>query len=200
MGNWSEPQPHAVPQFNALRPIRNPALRDRLVPELAIRHTRVLLGIPADKPETQYGWIEPAQQLDFTLMGLGPVFRIRRFWGKPPPQVAMELLKQGFLWNSFVMVAKIEALLDLFARALPQLYISFAQSSSLFATARERKVIARFYDNIPSVSFSDHILTEFCAEFLVLPVRDAQWNDLGEATRVLDTIAQLGLRPKWLAG
>jgi pimeloyl-ACP methyl ester carboxylesterase len=26
-----------------------------------------------------------------------------------------------------------------------------------------------------------------------------QWTDLGESTRVLNTIALLGLRPKWLA-
>jgi mannose-1-phosphate guanylyltransferase len=164
----------------------------------------LLLGIPADKPESQYGWIEPAQPLDFDLvanglMGIGPAFHIRRFWEKPSPEVASELCRQGFFWNSFVIVAGIAALLDLFARASSQLYISFAQLFSFFGTANESEAIAQLYDNIPSVSFSDNILTEFCAEFLVLPVRGVQWSDLGDPTRVLNIIAQLGVRPKWLA-
>ena len=157
----------------------------------------LLLGISADKPESQYGWIEPGQALDFGVTGIGTVFHIRRFWEKPPLDVALELWRQGFFWNSFVMVARIEALLDLFARALPQLYISFAQL--YFGTTREAETVAQLYDNIPSVSFSDDILTEFCTELLVLPVRDVQWSDLGEPTRVLNIIAQLGLRPRWLA-
>jgi mannose-1-phosphate guanylyltransferase len=170
----------------------------------ALPERLLLLGIPADKPESQYGWIEPAQPLDLDLvdnrlMGIGPPLRIRRFWEKPSPEVAIELWRQGFFWNSFVIVAGISALLDLFARASSQLYISFAQLFSLFGTTNESAAVARLYDNIPSVSFSDNILTEFCGEFLVLPVRGVQWSDLGEPTRVRNIVAQLGLRPKWLA-
>jgi mannose-1-phosphate guanylyltransferase len=159
----------------------------------------LLLGIPADKPETQYGWIEPAQPLDFDLMNIGPAFYIGRFWEKPSSDVAKNLWREGFFWNSFVMVGRIAAFLDLFARALPQLYISFAQLSLLFGTPRERETIVQLYDNIPFVSFSDKVLTEFSTECLVLPVRNVVWSDLGEPSRVISTIAQLGLHPKWLA-
>jgi mannose-1-phosphate guanylyltransferase len=159
----------------------------------------LLLGIPADKPESQYGWIEPAQPLDFDLMNIGPAFRIGRFWEKPSSDVAESLWKKGFFWNSFVMVGRIAAFLDLFARALPQLYISFAQLFSLFGTSCERETIVQLYDNIPSVSFSDKVLTEFSTECLVLPVRNVLWSDLGEPSRVVSIIAQLGLHPKWLA-
>ena len=158
-----------------------------------------MLGIPADKPETQYGWIEPARPLYFDLMNIGPVFHIGRFWEKPSSDVAKSLWREGFFWNSFVMVGWIAALLYLFARALPQLYISFAQSFSLFATSRERETIVQLYNNIPSVSFSDNVLTHFSTECLVLPVRNVLRSDLGEPTRVTSAIAQLGLHPKWLA-
>jgi hypothetical protein len=52
--------------------------------------------------------------------------------------------------------------------------------------------MAQLYDSIPSVSSSDNILTAFCTEFLILAVRDVQWSDLGEPTRVLNIIAELG--------
>jgi hypothetical protein len=42
VSNQLEPQRHAAPEFNALPSIRKPALRDRPVPELAIRHTQAL--------------------------------------------------------------------------------------------------------------------------------------------------------------
>lgn len=159
----------------------------------------VLLGIPADTPESQFGWIEPADPFDFNPICPGQVFHIRRFWEKPSPDVALELWKRGYFWNSFVIVAKVAALVDLFARALPHLYVSFAQSFESFGTARERETVARLYDAIPAVSFSDNVLAEFCQEFLVLAVRNVGWNDLGDPTRVLNTIAQIGLRPKWRA-
>jgi mannose-1-phosphate guanylyltransferase len=107
-------------------------------------------------------------------------------------------VRQGFFWNSFVIVARIAALLDLFARALPQLYVSFAQSFPVFGTTREGEAVARLFDDIQLFSFSDNVLTKFCTEFLVLPVCDIQWRDLGEPTRVLKIITQTGLRPKWL--
>ena len=103
------------------------------------------------------------------------------------------------MWNSFVIVAPVTALLDLFARAASALYISFGQLLSFLGTAGEREVIDRLYDNIAPVGFSDTILTDFAAELLVLPVHGVQWNDLGEPTRVLNIITQLGLQPKWLA-
>src|ERR1700680_1903573 len=99
------------------------------------------------------------QATHLSITNAGPVFRIRRFWEKPSPDIAQELLRQGFLWNSFVVVARITALLDLFARALPSLYISFAQLLSFFGTTSETKIIDRLYDSIASVSFSDTILT-----------------------------------------
>lgn len=95
-------------------------------------------------------------------------------------------------------MARITALLDLFARALSPLYISFCGILSFLETLREREIIDRLYNNIESVGFSDRILTECSSELLVLPVRDVDWNDLGEPARVLNTVAQLRLSPKWL--
>ncbi len=128
---------------------------------VAIRPARiVLLGIPADRPETQYGWIEP---------------------------------------DSFVLVSWITTLVDLFGRALPLLYVSFAQLLSALGTAAEREAIDRLYSSIGSESFSDRILVQFAQELSVLPVRGVTWSDLGDPMRVLATIDHLGIRPRWLA-
>ena len=70
----------------------------RARPEIA-----VLLGIEPDRPEVEYGWIEPAE----LILGrwAWPLYRVRRFWGKPPLADAERLMRHGCLWNSFVIVA-----------------------------------------------------------------------------------------------
>jgi mannose-1-phosphate guanylyltransferase len=159
----------------------------------------VLLGIPAERPETQYGWIEPAQPIDFGTRGPSRVLPVRRFWEKPSPELAVELWKRGFLWNSFVLVARITALIDLFVRALPQLYIAFAQSRSVLDTASESEAMDQLYTNISTESFAERILVDFAHDLSVLPVCGVKWNDLGEPQRVLATLDDLGIRPNWLA-
>ena len=84
---------------------------------------------------------------------------MRRFWEKPSPELAVEFWKRGFLWNSFVLVARITALIDLFVRALPKLYTAFAQSLSVLDTASESEAMDQLYTNISTESFAERILS-----------------------------------------
>ena len=161
-------------------------------------HPIVLLGVPATRPEIQYGWIEPGAALPAKSPGLAPSFRIRHFWEKPSPQIAADLWARGLLWNTFVMAADIERLLALFARATPHTYEAFAQVTAGFDEVLDEDMIARIYTNLPSVGFSEAILTASTADFAVLPVRDVEWSDLGEPRRVIAAMSRLGLRPRWL--
>jgi mannose-1-phosphate guanylyltransferase len=113
----------------------------------------VLLGVRADRPESQYGWIEPAHPIDFDKVELAMVTLVRRFWEKPHPDLAMKLWQRGFLWNSFVVVATTAALLDLFARVLPDLYIVLAPLLSVIATSCERERSAISTENSPRMTF-----------------------------------------------
>jgi mannose-1-phosphate guanylyltransferase len=166
----------------------------------ALLHTEqlVLLGVRADKPESQYGWIEPAIPVDFGASDRSAVVPVRRFWEKPDPKLARELLRRGYLWNTCVIVGTATAFLDVFARALPQVYGSLAQVLPLLGTAQEQYVVEQVYSGIKDYGFSDSVLSEFAKNLSVLPVSRLVWNDLGEPARVLATINQLGYRPKWL--
>src|SRR5258706_9775070 len=88
-------------------------------PEIA-----VLLGIAPDRPEVEYGWIEPAE----LILGRWswPIYRVRRFWEKPSRPVAERLEAAGCLWNCFVVVARPSTLEQLIRRATPELYEAFA--------------------------------------------------------------------------
>jgi mannose-1-phosphate guanylyltransferase len=154
----------------------------------------VLLGIAAHEPETSYGWIEPGNPV-----GSGPVFSVRHFWEKPHAELALELLKRGCLWNSFVIVGRVSTLLGLFLIALPGLYASFNQIRGSFGTALEEQTVARLYETLSPSSFSSDVLMRHGVNLGVLPVTGVHWNDLGEPNRVLATLNHLGIQPPWLA-
>src|SRR5215813_7576591 len=108
--------------------------------------TVTLLGITPTGPETEYGWIEPQR----AILASAPrsITRVSRFWEKPDANLAIDLMERGCLWNSFVMVGRVDALLKMTRTALPQLFSQFSQMSSTFETADERLALRALYANI----------------------------------------------------
>jgi mannose-1-phosphate guanylyltransferase len=96
------------------------------------------------------------------------------------------------------MAADIEALLAVFARATPHIYEAFTRVRTGLDEVLEDDMIGRIYADLPSVGFSEAILTASSSDFAVLPVRDVEWSDLGEPHRVIAAMTRLGLRPRWL--
>jgi mannose-1-phosphate guanylyltransferase len=157
--------------------------------------TVVLLGIEADRPEVEYGWIEPATP----ILGQLPraIRRVQRFWEKPSVNVAKSLMDQGFFWNSFVMVGRVDAFLRMIERAVPNLYEAFAAIKGSIYTDDEDQLIGHLYANIPPSNFSHEVLAVRANDLAVLPVKDVGWSDWGEPSRVLSTLARIGIQAEW---
>lgn len=152
----------------------------------------VLLGIGAHGPETEYGWIDPGEEIG--RIGLR---RITRFWEKPGAALAETLLDRGCLWNSFVIVARVPALLSLVHFATPALWEAFASVRSMLGSDREASVVEQVYGALAPVSFSDAVLSACPRNLAVLPVTGVEWSDWGRPARVLATLAGLGVTPHW---
>lgn len=156
----------------------------------------ILLGLAANSPEAGYGWIEPGEPISG---GASPLFKVRRFWEKPAPEIASVLLERGCLWNSFVMVARVSTLLRLIMMALPQLYAPFAAIGSKLGTPFEERAVSALYAGLSPLSFSDQVLASHAVNLAVLPVQGLDWSDLGEPHRVMDVLARTGTTPRWAA-
>lgn len=156
----------------------------------------VLLGIEPEKAETSYGWIEPSA----SLFGSEPkgVSRVARFWEKPTAGVAKRLMKAGCLWNSFVMVGRVETFLKLFRTHLPEMFRMFAAAMPLFGTSQEYAVIRSIYSWLDEVNFSSEVLEKSAPQLMVMRVGDVGWCDWGEPERVVGTLNNLGLQPQWM--
>ena len=157
----------------------------------------VLLGVEAERPETEYGWIEPAST---PLATDGEaVFPIRRFWEKPSAKLAQSLRDRGCLWNSFVMVGWASTFQSLVADALPGLVSAFAPIRAALGTPGEAAAVERIYTNLPSTNFSEEVLARRPERLLVMRMKNLDWSDLGNPTRALASFRNSSAPPAWLA-
>jgi len=148
----------------------------------------VLLGIPPEAAETGYGWIEPASD---SLSTVNPIYPVRGFWEKPTASFARELFARRCLWNSFVVVARVQTLLHVFEDRLPQLSHAFIRVLPALETEYERQAIERLYFRLQPANFSQRILASAGVNLVVLPVLGLQWSDLGDARRVMETLCRV---------
>ena len=152
----------------------------------------VLLGVRPDRPETEYGWIEPGPPV-VPLARQWPllVSAVRRFWEKLRPKIAAALEARGCLWNSFVIVARVTALVGLIRQALPAVYATLAGVRPAFDGPGEAAAVRDAYAFLPPADFSREVLAVRPQRLGVLPVSGVTWNDLGDPARVFATRRQV---------
>lgn len=150
----------------------------------------VLLGIRADRPETEYGWIEPAQS--GILPVDGSLCPVKRFWEKPPLEIAENLVEKKCVWNSLVMVGTARAFLNLIRKANPGLFASLRLPMT---SDPELEALSSAYYDVPSVDFSGAILACCPDELSVVSASRIGWSDLGSPDRVFETAGLLRSLP-----
>lgn len=133
----------------------------------------MLLGVKAIGAEPGYGWILPATQ--------GAVARVRQFVEKPPPDAIREMLSRGALINSFIVVARVQAMLDVIERTLPDALHAFRRRTGGLAA---RIGLRQLYAQLPHLDLSRDVL-ERAARFLsVVRIPPCGWSDLGTPERL----------------
>ena len=117
----------------------------------------VLMGITPTYPSPKYGYIVPRpQDKGKDVMG------VQRFTEKPTTEKAVELLKEGALWNGGVFAFKLGYLTDIARK-----YVN----ESDFESTRNK------YSLYPRISF-DYEVAEKAQSVAVLPYT-GEWKDLG---------------------
>ncbi|HJP92173.1 MAG TPA: sugar phosphate nucleotidyltransferase [Pyrinomonadaceae bacterium] len=153
--------------------------------------TVTLLGITPTSVETEYGWIEPEPSILASTQR--SITRVRKFWEKPSLNLATTLMENGCLWNSFVMVGRVDALLKMTRTALRETYAAFEGIAPTFETTAERRALNELYSRIEDTNFSHQVLAARPKDLTVMRVGDVGWSDLGEPNRVLSTLARIGV-------
>ncbi|HXJ83517.1 MAG TPA: sugar phosphate nucleotidyltransferase [Candidatus Methylomirabilis sp.] len=155
----------------------------------------VLLGVQPTDAETEYGWIEPGERVAWTARG--PLYRIRRFEEKPSCHAATSLLTSGGLWNTFVLVASVSALIKAGQECVPDLHDRLAYLRAFAGTEHEAWAIRQAYTCVPRANFSRSVLEVCPGPLAVAKVPGLSWCDLGTPARVARTLNSLGMSPPW---
>jgi mannose-1-phosphate guanylyltransferase len=157
------------------------------------RHV-LLLGIAPDDPDPELGYIVPASAAEQGFRG------VRSFVEKPSARRARALIKQGALWNSFIIAADGRALLGMFDRRCPVIVSRLRKSLEARVQEAERgDEVASLYDQLPSIDFCRDILVKNADLLRVVPLPACGWSDLGTQSRLQRTLcrhrAEISKRP-----
>ena len=154
----------------------------------------MLLGGQPTSPEAEYGWIEPGPSIDGPL---DIVSAVRRFWEKPSEAQAQASLAGGGLWNTAITVARARALVELGARALPEMSGRLAGLRGLLDSDRGISAVQEAYAPLARTSFSRAVLEPHPEHLGVSRLPRVTWCDLGSPGRVLHVLARMRVRPAW---
>lgn len=140
----------------------------------------VLFGVEATQPITDYGWITPGQYS--RLVSTRPLRPVAAFVEKPPVDVARRLLAAGAVWNTMVVVARVQAILDLYRTHLPRLLGVFAAYQRLPREQR-KDFLTEQYASLTPADFSRDLLSVARGLALYTWPQSIGWSDLGTPDR-----------------
>lgn len=139
--------------------------------------TLVTFGVPPDRPETAYGYLELAAPAE---TGAPPTpLPLRRFVEKPDAATAARLAASGrHLWNSGIFLFRADAIRTAFAEHAPEILAAVAEA---LAAATPDLGFLRLapgpWARAPARSL-DYAVMEHAANLAVVPLA-APWSDLG---------------------
>jgi mannose-1-phosphate guanylyltransferase len=153
----------------------------------------ILLGVRPTHLELDYGWISVGGVLGWS--GGACIRRIQSFVEKPNTEDGMRLMSAGGLWNTLVLVAKVETLWKSGWQCFPDMMERFEQLRRNIGTSSEGSTLQAIYRDMPSLNFSRQILQPLTDQFGVMELDDVLWSDWGRPERIVETLQSLGKTP-----
>lgn len=153
----------------------------------------VILAMEPNAPEVEYGYILP--RLAEGQIPLWGTHQTASFIEKPNRQLAQELMTNGGLWNTMIMVFKVGTVLQMMRRLCPTTYYQFVEIFAAIDTPMEAQAVERLYDKLDPLNFSRDFLEKVSraipAAITVLPVLGVYWSDWGSPERLVATLERL---------
>lgn len=147
----------------------------------------LVLGIPPERPETGYGYIEVIED----PRARGGLLRVRRFIEKPNPSTAAKLVQAGnYYWNAGMFLWRAAGILEALAEYLP----GTSERLRRIADAPRSKfssALQRWYSGCSNISI-DYAVLEKSPNLYCLPAGNIGWNDLGNWDAVYRELAPEG--------
>ena len=150
----------------------------------------LLLAARPAAPETDYGWIQPGD--DLAWFGARSVRAVKTFVEKPEPALAELAYRSGALWNTFMMVGNVETIWNLGRRVLPKMMDLFERLGEAIDTPKEPEILRTIYAQMPRLNFSRDFLAHAPGDTAVMEMKGVWWSDWGSPDRIVETLTRLG--------
>ena len=160
----------------------------------------VVLGVPATKAETGYGYIERGGIVEeaATLTGGIEVRRVKRFTEKPHKALAEVFVASGnYAWNSGMFLWSARTLACAIREHSPAMAVLMEKIAAAYEKPEFAKVFAEVYPQCENISIDYAVLEprsakgEEASEIYCLPA-DFCWNDLGCWSALHEHVAHCG--------
>lgn len=145
----------------------------------------VTFGVVPSYPATGYGYIEAGPE--FGKQSGVPVFRAKKFREKPDAKRAAAYLRaRRYYWNSGIFIWRPSVFLAAWSRCLPEGIEQLGAIERSLGRKGFRRVVAREYPRMPSISV-DYGILEKASNVVVVPA-DIGWNDVGSWDSLFDLL------------
>lgn len=135
--------------------------------KLAVSGHIVTFGIKPSYPETGYGYIKVANQLQ-------EGFKVEKFVEKPDLKTAETYLKNGnYYWNGGIFMGKISVFMNEFKKLTADIYSNL----SMLDFSKQSTINYSIYENMPSISI-DYAIMEKSDKIALVELK-SDWNDVG---------------------
>jgi mannose-1-phosphate guanylyltransferase len=155
----------------------------------------ILVGVPADNIDQDYGWILPGSEL--WQSGSCLVQTVQLFVEKPSRSDAAQIKASGGLWNTMIIAAKASALWKLGWERFPEMMHSFNQLRDAIDTYYEDFVLEQIYESMPKRNFSSDLLARATDRIAVMAMQGVLWSDWGRMERIVETLRRVGKIPNF---
>ena len=153
----------------------------------------LLLGVRPTHLELDYGWVNVGSILG--RQGSSCIRQVHSFLEKPSPLECLQAMSKEALWNTLVMVAKVETLWRLGWQCLPVIMERFERLGKFLNTAEERPTLHQVYRKMPLLNFSSDLLQKVPERLGIIELEEVLWSDWGRPERIRETLKALGKKP-----
>lgn len=176
------PADHHVPNLEPLRRALERAAANR-----EGRRRVAMVGVEADRPETEYGWIIPGERI--AGRDREAVWTVRRFVEKPTEDVARRLRARGAVWNTFIATGPVAAFWDLARPRLPRHVLGFEQWAARSGQAGCAERLRSLYAALPPANWSvDVVAPSRSSRLGLVAMSGSGWSDWGSPRRVFESL------------
>jgi mannose-1-phosphate guanylyltransferase len=163
----------------------------------------VVLGVPPDRPETGYGYIERGGM--FARPGGVAAYSVRRFTEKPALPVARKYVaSRKYFWNAGMFFWRASTFLENLRRFLPGTHAALTELAKTIGTARYASALRRIYPRLENISVDYAVMepatrstsgvnarrnrTAGPPRVFVIPAK-VGWSDIGSWAAVYELLA-----------